>query len=152
MSTTTAQSTGADEAELLRLVEEWRNNLEARNLDRLMAGYAEDIVLFDVKPPYKITGKAAYRANWEACLPFFPTQFKSEHRDLNLTVSGELAFLHGLHRMLPIDEPDHPAGRSWVRVTACFQKINGEWKAVHEHVSFPMDCTTGLVSPIVEPI
>ena len=125
--------------------------LEAKDLDGLVANYLPDAVLYDVKPPYKSEGPAAIRQVWEACLPFFPAKFQSEHRDLKIAVGGDVAFVHGLHHMNVIDQPDHPAGQSWIRVTACYRKVDGEWKVAHEHVSMPFDCTTGEIAPIVSP-
>ena len=125
----------ADEAEIRRMIADWARALEAKDVDGLVANYAPDALLFDVKPPYKTTGVAAIRRVWEDCLPYFPKSFRSEHRDLELTVGGDAAFFHGLHHMVP-DDKDHPCGQSWLRVTGCFRKIDGRWRVVHEHVSF----------------
>ena len=147
-----ARHTGSsrDEEEIRALISAWSRALEAKDLDGLTANYAPDALLFDVKPPYKTEGPAAIRRLWEACLPHFPASFKSEHRDLKLSVSGDLAFVHGLHHIRP-DDPNHPAGQSWIRVTACYRKVEGRWLVVHEHVSIPFDCTTGQVAPITAP-
>jgi uncharacterized protein (TIGR02246 family) len=139
-----------DEAEIRKLIAAWSRALEAKDLDGLLANYAPDVLLFDVMPPYKTVGVPAIRALWERCLPHFPASFRSEHRDLKLTVAGDLAFCHGLHHIAP-DDKAHPAGQSWIRVTACYRKIDGRWLTVHEHVSFPFDCATGQISPIVDP-
>jgi uncharacterized protein (TIGR02246 family) len=147
----TNSAASASEREILDLIAKWRKALEARDLDGLVADYADDAVLFDVKPPYKFQGPAAIRRVWEQCLPYFPKAFKSEHRDLKVDVNGDLAFVHGLHHVQPIGEPNHPAGQSWIRVTACYRKANGRWLVAHEHVSMPFDCTTGQVAPIVSP-
>ena len=35
-----------------------------------------------------------------------------------------------------------PKGKSFefmIRVTDCFRKVNGKWKIVHQHVSFPIE-------------
>jgi uncharacterized protein (TIGR02246 family) len=140
-----------EEREIRELIAKWRAALEAKDLDGLAAGYADDAVLFDVKPPYKLQGPAAIRATWEQCLPYFPRSFKSEHRDLKIDVNGSIAFVHGLHHITPTDEPNHPAGQSWIRVTACYRKVNGRWLVAHEHVSMPFDCATGSIAPITNP-
>ena len=38
-----------------------------------------------------------------------------------------------------------PAGhaRDWMRVSAGYQRIDGQWKVVHEHWSAPFDMETG---------
>lgn len=151
MTATTIERPAQDEAQIRTLISAWSRALEAKDLDGLTANYAPDMLLFDVKPPYKTVGVAAVRRLWEACLPYFPAAFKSEHRDLDLTVSGDLAFCHGLHHIKPTDDPNHPAGQTWIRVTACYRKVEGKWVVVHEHVSIPFDCTMGQVSPIIDP-
>ena len=141
----------SDEAEIRRLIADWSRALEAKDLDGLVAKYVDDAVLYDVKPPYLTRGPAAIRQVWQDCLPYFPAKFKSEHRDLKISVGGDVAFVFGLHHMKPIDPPDHPAGQSWIRVTACYRKVGGAWKVAHEHVSMPFDCTTGQIAPITTP-
>ncbi|CAA9412049.1 MAG: hypothetical protein AVDCRST_MAG64-2423 [uncultured Phycisphaerae bacterium] len=140
-----------DEAAIRATIAAWSRALEARDPDGLTANHAADAVLYDVKPPYKLEGVAAIRRTWAACLPYFPASFRSEHRDLRIAVSGDVAFCHGLHHIRPLDEPTHPAGRSWIRVTACYRRIDGRWQVVHEHVSVPFDCATGQVAPIFDP-
>lgn len=140
-----------EEAAIRSLISQWSRALEATDPDGLTANYVPDAVLYDVKPPYKTQGVAAIRALWAACLPYFPASFTSEHRDLSLVVGDDVAFWHGLHHIKPTDQPHHPAGQSWIRVTACYRKIDGRWLVVHEHVSMPFDCRTGQVAPITDP-
>ena len=148
-----SRSTGmsSDEAQIRELIAKWRRALEAKDLDGLTADYAPDAVLFDVKPPHRLQGPAAIRRVWEQCLPHFPAKFKSEHHDLKFAVGGDVAFVYGLHHIKPIDPPQHPAGQSWIRVTACYKKVDGRWLVAHEHVSMPFDCTTGQIAPITNP-
>lgn len=145
-SSATAPSTD-DEAQLRKLIADWSRALERKDVEALVAPVADDAVLFDVKPPYRVDGKEGYRQLWSACLPCFPDGFRSEHRDVKLVVDGDLAFMHGLHHMTP-KEPDHPIGRTWIRVTACYRKTGGQWQVVHEHVSIPFNPMNGMSAPI----
>jgi len=145
----TAQAT-ADEAEIRALIAAWSKALEAKDAAGLVADYAPETLLYDVKPPYKIARPDAIRKMWEACLPYFPDRFTSEHRDLVLTVGTDLAIMHALHAIHPVGT-DHPAADMWIRVTACYRKTGGRWRVVHEHVSVPFDPTTGKVVHIREP-
>lgn len=138
-----------DENEIRSIMSAWSKALEAKDLDTLISYYSPDIVLFDVKPPYVIKGIAAYRKVWEECLPYFPQKFTSEHRDVNIMIDGDMITIHCLHRIKPIDE-EHPAGGTWLRVTACSRKIKGKWLIVHEHVSIPFDPMTGKVAYITD--
>jgi uncharacterized protein (TIGR02246 family) len=127
-----------DEAAIRRVIAKWSAALEAKDLDGLVADYADDAVLFDAIPPYKVVGKAAIREAWANCLPYFPEQFKSEHRDIVIHVSGDTAIVHGMHHFIP--EPiDHPSGQTWMRVTIGYRRINRHWKSVHDHISIPFN-------------
>ena len=139
-----------DEQAIRAMIARWRTALESKDLDGLTADYAPDAVLYDVKPPYRIEGAAAIRQLWASCFPFFPASFRSEHRDLKIELSGDVAFCFGLHHLVPIDPPQHPAGATWIRVTACYRRVEGRWRVVHEHVSIPFDCATGQVAPITD--
>lgn len=131
-----------DQATLRALAADWRAALEARDLDGLMASYADDVVLYDAKPPFRLRGAASYRAMWAECLPYFPPRFTVRHQDLEITVQGDLAFAHGLAR---IDAVDGALGgpATWFRATLCYRRIDGQWRVVHEHVSVPFNPMTG---------
>ena len=144
----TAQDEDKDEAEIRGLAA-WSRALKAKDLDGLAAAYAPDVLLFDLKPPFRMRGVEAMRSVWAACLPRFPAKLKSEHRDFEVTVGGDAAFAHCLHRMVPIDETSR-ADETWMRVTLCYRKIAGAWQVVHEHVSVPFDSVTGRVAYITD--
>ncbi|MFO0877612.1 MAG: SgcJ/EcaC family oxidoreductase [Gemmataceae bacterium] len=144
------ESGGEDRAEIRRIMAAWSRALEARDLDGLMADYAPDCVLYDAIPPYKVVGADAIRKLWESCLPHFPANFQSEHRDIVIHVDGNTAIMHGLHHFLPTP-PDHPSGHTWMRVTVGYRRIDGKWKVVHEHISVPFNPMTGQVWYIPNP-
>jgi uncharacterized protein (TIGR02246 family) len=127
-----------DEAAIRRLIAAWSQALEAKNLDGLVADYADDAVLFDAIPPYKTVGKEAIRQVWANCLPYFPEKFKSEHRDIVIHVSGDTAIMHGMHHFIP-EQADDPIGQNWLRVTVGYRRIDGKWKSVHDHISTPFN-------------
>ncbi|MGE0200138.1 MAG: nuclear transport factor 2 family protein [Candidatus Melainabacteria bacterium] len=149
MPSTTTLS--ADEAALREGFAAWSRALEAKDIDAMMANYADDIVLYDIKPPYVIRGKAAYRQIWEQCLPYFPEKFLSEHRDIVIQISGDLAVAHGVHRLKPIEPADHPCGTTWFRFTGSFRKEGGRWIVTHEHISVPYNPMTEKVWYITDP-
>jgi uncharacterized protein (TIGR02246 family) len=131
-------STAQDEADIRRLIAAWSRALEAKDMDGLTADYAPDAVLFDAIPPYKTVGADNIRKVWNNCLPYFPDTFKSEHRDITVHVDGDVAFVYCLHHFVPTPA-DHPCGMTWMRVTACYRRLEGRWKVVHEHVSLPFN-------------
>lgn len=132
------QNNANDEAEIRRLMQKWSDALEAKDVEGLTADYAAEAVLFDAIPPYKTVGVESIRQAWECCLPYFPDEFRSEHRDIVIHVAGDTAFAFGLHHFVP-KPADHPSGQTWMRVTVGFRRIEGKWKVVHEHISIPFN-------------
>ncbi|MBD1874411.1 SgcJ/EcaC family oxidoreductase [Nodosilinea sp. FACHB-131] len=131
-----------DEAQIRQLIANQTSAITAKNLEQIMACYSPDAVLFDVKPPLQLNGSAAIRAMWEACMPCMPEISGIETKDLNVAVSGDLALAHWVFRFTGI-EPGHPAAEMWMRVTAAYQKRQGEWQILHEHCSLPFNPTAG---------
>ena len=128
----------AAEDEVRALIKKWSDALERKDVASMMEDYLPDAVLFDAVPPYKVEGRESIRKAWEACLPYFPDKFRSEHRDLVVQVEGNLAFVFGLHHF--VTEPaDHPCGQTWMRVSLGYRKFEGSWKVAHEHISLPFN-------------
>ncbi len=127
-----------DEAAIRALIADWSRAIEAKDPDAIVRAYTPDTILFDAIPPYRTVGAEAIAALWRQCLPFFPEVLRSEHRDLQIDIDGDLAFMHGFHRFVP-EPADHPCGMTWMRVSACYRRIEGQWRIVHEHVSVPFD-------------
>lgn len=132
----------ADKTEIRAMVAAWSCAVERRDAAGTCAADTDATVLYDAIPPYRLVGAGATREVWERCFPHFPATFRSGHRDLEVTVDGDVAFAHGLHRFVP-EPADHPCGASWMRVTVCLRRNDGRGRVVHEHVSIPFDPETG---------
>ena len=113
----------------------------AKDIKRMMAHYASDVVVFDVKPPFQTNGAIAWRHTWEACFPYFPDAFGFTIRDMVIHTSGNLAFAHYLFSITGPDK-DHAAMQTWMRATTGLKFTEGKWKIVHEHGSLPYDPIT----------
>jgi len=48
------------------------------------------------------------------------------------------------------DPADHLSDATWMRVTACFCRIEGAGRVVNEHVSIPFDSASGRAEYITE--
>jgi uncharacterized protein (TIGR02246 family) len=132
------ENMSADEAGIRHMMHEWSRALEAKDLDQLFKDYAPDAVLYDAIPPYKTCGVDNICQVWANCLPYFPDIFQSEHRDIQVHVAGDTAFMHCMHHFITTPA-EHPCGQTWMRVTVGYRKINGKWKVIHEHVSIPFN-------------
>jgi uncharacterized protein (TIGR02246 family) len=131
-----------DEAQIRNLMEDWRNALSNRDLDKLIQHYSPDVLYFDAVPPYQLRGSAAYRRTWEQMLSHLPPHIAAEQRELAITVGGDLAISHCLTRLVNADT-NETAAAGWVRVTVCYQRQQGAWRVIHEHVSVPFDAMSG---------
>ena len=140
----------SDEQTILDLIANWRSALEKKDVAAMMQHYLPDALLFDACPPYKTEGAEGIRKVWESCLPYFPDEFESEHRDLTVHVEGDVAFVHGVHHFVPTP-PDHPCGQTWMRITIGLRRVHGQWKVAHEHVSVPFNPITNQAWYVTDP-
>ena len=126
-----------NEAQIRRLIEGWARAVHAGDLDGVLADHADDIVMFDVPPPYDgVRGIDAYRQTWP---PFFEWQAHGavfEITSLEVTAGDDVAFAHALLRCgSPQELAERPALR--LRLTLGLRKQQGRWVVTHEHHSFP---------------
>ncbi len=112
------------------------NALSTRDIKQMMSHYADDAIVFDVKPPFQTKGAVAWKHVWEASLPFFPESFKVEVKDLVIFSDGNVGFAFYLFKLVG-SEKDHPSMQTWMRATTGYKLQNGKWKIVHEHASLP---------------
>lgn len=110
--------------------------LSAKDIKQMMLHYADDAVVFDVKPPFQTKGAMAWKHVWEASLPFFPESFKVEVKDLVIYTDRNIGFAFYLFKLVG-SEKNHPALQTWMRTTTGFKLQNGKWKIVHDHASLP---------------
>jgi ketosteroid isomerase-like protein len=134
-------STSNAESEIRERVESLARALRAKDVDALMDHYAPNVITFDVQPPLRVVGDA-YRKNFERWFASVEGSIDYEMSDMTLAAGENVGFCGFLARV----RGGRAAGERFdysVRVTSCFVKRNGEWKVSHEHVSLPVDMTTG---------
>jgi uncharacterized protein (TIGR02246 family) len=126
-----------DEQQIRALIERWAAAVHGGDMEGVLADHSDDIVMFDVPPPYEgVRGIAAYRETWP---PFFEWQARGasfEIASLEVTAGDEVAYAHALLRCgTPRELADNPANR--LRLTLGLRKHEGRWVVAHEHHSFP---------------
>src|SRR5688572_10091983 len=88
-----------DDSEIRGLIERWASAVHNGDLDTVLADHADDIVMFDVPPPYDgVRGLDAYRQTWP---PFFEWQAGGalfEIESIDITAGSEVAFAFALLR------------------------------------------------------
>ena len=78
-----------------RLIEQWKDAVVSRDIDKIVSFYADDIVSFDAVTALQFKGKAAYRARIGLVTPEF-------HAYPKLTARENLDFFLGFRRAAPL--------------------------------------------------
>ena len=139
---TSEENKNNDAIEIKRLIEGYVEAFRAKDLDGIMSMYAPEVVTFDVVPPLQYVGADAMRKRWGEAFSSLPGPIGYEIADLSMTVGEDIAFSHSFNRT----SATLPAGQKigvWVRWTACWRKIGGQWLLVHDQISVPVDLQTG---------
>jgi ketosteroid isomerase-like protein len=139
-----------DEADIRRRMDKWADAIRAMDVDGVTSNYASDIASFDVRPPLRHVGAQAKKKNWVEFFAFFQGPLGYEIRDLTIAVGDDVAFWHSLNQISGTSN-DGKRNDAWVRFTACFRKIDGNWLIVHDHVSVPIDPPSGKALLNLEP-
>jgi len=141
-----------DRADVKALEERLVAALNAKDVDRIMACYAPDesLVVFDVIPPRQYVGAKAFRKDTADFLAEFPGPVKFDSSDLAITADGKLAFAHYILHATGTDRAGKQDEYNF-RVTDCLSKTKGKWLIVHEHLSVPVDVTSGKADLLSKP-
>ena len=129
----------SDDEQIRSLIEGWAEAVHRGDLDTVLADHADDLVMFDVPPPYPgVRGLAAYAETWP---PFFAWQASGASFDieeLEVTAGTDVAFAFALLRCgTPEEFAEKPDLR--LRLTIGLRKVDGRWVVTHEHHSFPIE-------------
>jgi len=92
-------------------------------------------------PPSQVDARH-YRQNFERWFAMMPSAIEYEIHDLRIAANGDVAFSHNLGHVKATRANGEKADY-WVRATVGFQKRNGQWLVIHDHVSMPFDMETG---------
>ena len=133
-----------DEAAIRALEDKFAAAFNAGDIDAMMKNYIPDksLIVFDVVPPRQHLGADAYRKAWVGFFAHFKGSPKIVITDLGITVNDNIGFSHSIQHITGTDTQGHAVDRT-VRVTDGYRKVEGHWLIVLEHVSVPVDLTTG---------
>ena len=127
-----------DQRQIRDTVERWVEAIRARDLDGVLAAHTDDLVMFDVPPPYDgIRGMDAYRDSWPPFFDFLVGGAQFELVELDVVAGETAGFAYALLRCgRPEDFEAEPDVR--LRITMGLRKVDGRWLIAHEHHSFPI--------------
>lgn len=139
------------EAAIRALEDSFVNAFNTGDIDAMMKHYTKDnFALFDVVPRKQYLGADIYREAWEDMFTRFKGTPKIAITDLRITVDGNVGFGTSFQRVTGTNIQGHSIDRT-VRVTNGYCKVGDNWLIAHEHVSVPVDFTTGKLVPTVKP-
>lgn len=124
--------------------------IRAMDLEGVKPIYVPEIVSFDIVPPLQHVGAAAKWKNWADVFTAYRRPLGHEIRGLTIAVGDDVAFGHSLNRISGTLQNGNSSDY-WVRWTACFRKIDGNWLIVHDQVSVPVDVHSGMALRNLEP-
>jgi uncharacterized protein (TIGR02246 family) len=139
-----------DEAELRALFAEWSRASTAKDIERTMAPIAHDCLSYEHQSPLQYRGVDSIRESCQQGFDAAEGELRWDVPDLQVMVRGDLAITWGLNRMR-ITPPGGAQKESWSRGTRVFRKVDGRWKMIHQHVSFPFDPASGRADTALAP-
>jgi uncharacterized protein (TIGR02246 family) len=131
-----APAPGDDEAALKAVDEAFMQAFNKKDLDGVLACYADDAVLMDPGPAMIYRGKEEIRKGLGEFFKMAPTaelKFDESHH----TVAGDVGYGYILWT-LTMKGPDGNATTMKGRATDVMAKRGGKWLLVNDHASVPM--------------
>lgn len=108
--------------------------------------FAPNVVSFDIQPPLRHLGAETKWKNWEFVFEAFELPLEYDVRDLTVLVDGDLAVVYSLNNMNAVMKLGGGKIDYWLRWTAAWQKIDGQWLIVHDQVSVPTNFQDGTAA------
>lgn len=137
-----ASQPNQDESAIRGLVEVLLRAIRTKDADLAMSVFATEVESFDLGPDLRHGGGKPFHDRWCKLFEAYRGEIDYDVHDWVVWVGSDIAFSHSLNRI----GGTSPAGdlmQRWVRWTACYRRVDGRWRIVHEHVSVPADLKSG---------
>ncbi|MGH9577369.1 MAG: YybH family protein, partial [Terriglobales bacterium] len=138
-----AQDDTKAEKELKAIGAKWADAFRRKDADAIIKFYVpgDSLVVFDVIPPRQYVGAEAYRQDFKSFFDTFKGPIKLEVSDYFVSARGGMGYARNIQHVTGRDANGRRVDFT-VRATDCFEKVDGKWYIVHEHVSVPVDLNT----------
>lgn len=140
---------GLDAAITARMKER-SDAIRAKDVDAMLAQLAPELVTFDIGGPLRQHGREAVRARLQEWFGGYDGPVGYNVRDLTVKGDGDCAFSYCLVHISGTLSSGGSVSM-WVRVTVGWERHDGAWLAVHDHMSDPMDFETGKARTDLKP-
>jgi ketosteroid isomerase-like protein len=143
-------ATDSTHEEIRQVHEDWFAASHRKDLDASMAPINESIVSYEHSVPLQYTSIDDIREECRRGFDLAGEDFMWTVPNLRIVADGDVAVAWGLNRMTD-RLPDGSEVTTWSRGTRVFQRCEGRWTMIHQHVSFPFDPATGLAATGLTP-
>jgi uncharacterized protein (TIGR02246 family) len=138
------------EHDIRTLHEEWFAATARKDLDKLMSHIADDVISYEREEPLQYVGVDNVREVCDRGLTSTSGAVTWTVPDLKILIRDDLAITWGFNQMHH-EAPDGTHTESWSRGTRIFQRRDNAWLLIHQHVSFPLNPTTGQATTTLRP-
>ena len=134
-----ARQGGTEENQIKALIEAWAAAVRRHDVMGVLAHHEQDIVMFDVPPPFQSRGMEEYRKTWDLFFKYHEPEQAFDLVDLAITAGEDVAFAVAVMRCPGVAPFSGPLEDSELlfRLTVGLRKIDGDWRIAHEHHSVP---------------
>jgi len=128
----------AAETQIRALIEAWADAVRRHDLFGILAHHDQDIVMFDVPPPFQSRGLDEYKKTWDLFFRYHKPSQAFDIEELAITAGDEVAFAVAAMRCGSgtVSGPPEEGGFMF-RLTLGLRKVDGNWRITHEHHSVP---------------
>jgi ketosteroid isomerase-like protein len=125
----------AAQIEIQELISQWAQAVRNQDFAGIRAHHAEDLLMFDVPPPFQSRGLTAYMDTWTT---FYASQARPitfNFEQIEVTAGKEVAFASAIGTCRYLERGE--AVDLKFRLTMGFERRQEQWIIVHEHHSVP---------------
>jgi uncharacterized protein (TIGR02246 family) len=136
----------ADSDDVLELLTVYKESAYAKDVDRFMTMYADDVRVFDLWGSWESTGASAWRegiSGWFGSLG--DELVLVDFDDVDVSVGGDLASLTAFVDYSAESAAGERVRQMTNRLTWVIARTDGAWRVTHEHTSAPVNDATGTV-------
>ena len=118
----------------------------AKDVDRFMTIYADDVRIFDLWGTWQISGVSAWRHGITAWFGSVGDDLVVvDFDDVAISVGGDLAALTAMIEYSAQTPAGERVRQMANRLTWVLARTDASWRVIHEHTSAPVDDATGTV-------
>jgi ketosteroid isomerase-like protein len=123
--------------DIQELIEARYDRLAAGDVPGMLAHYAPKVVQFNLAPPLGGWTDGHDPGPLTAWLTTFEAPPRRNVTQLEITVSGDVAFATSIDSMTATPKGSTEPFTLWCRMTLGLTRVDGQWLIVHEHASVP---------------